>query len=122
MKWLHNLLKGISLSGALFAFQACYGTAVPPDLDQQGEAPMSFLLVSRSSGDPIEGIRILGGSYRNHELGQTDSDGKCRVVIPFNADAPSICFQDPDGNYAAKDTTLTDLREREILVKMDVAL
>ena len=26
MKWLHNLLKGISLTAALFVFQACYGT------------------------------------------------------------------------------------------------
>ena len=33
MKWLHNLLKGISLTGALFVFQACYGTpqTTPPD-------------------------------------------------------------------------------------------
>jgi hypothetical protein len=28
MKWLHNLLKGFSLTAALFVFQACYGT--PP--------------------------------------------------------------------------------------------
>ena len=28
MKWLHNLLKGLSLTAALFVFQACYGT--PP--------------------------------------------------------------------------------------------
>ena len=25
-KWLHNLLKGMSLTAALFVFQACYGT------------------------------------------------------------------------------------------------
>jgi len=33
MKWLHNLLKGISLTGALFVFQACYGTpqTTPPE-------------------------------------------------------------------------------------------
>ena len=28
MKWIHNLLKGMSLTAALFVFQACYGT--PP--------------------------------------------------------------------------------------------
>ena len=28
MKWLHNLLKGVSLTACLFVFQACYGT--PP--------------------------------------------------------------------------------------------
>ena len=26
MKWLHNLLKGLSLTAVLFIFQACYGT------------------------------------------------------------------------------------------------
>lgn len=26
MKWLHNLLKGLSLTACLFVFQACYGT------------------------------------------------------------------------------------------------
>ncbi len=34
MKWLHNLLKGMSLTAALFVFQACYGTpegALVPD-------------------------------------------------------------------------------------------
>ncbi len=29
-KWFRNLLKGISLTGALFVFQACYGTPQPP--------------------------------------------------------------------------------------------
>ena len=28
MKWLHNLLKGMSLTACLFVVQACYGT--PP--------------------------------------------------------------------------------------------
>jgi len=34
MKWLHNLLKGMSLTAALFVFQACYGTppGYPADL------------------------------------------------------------------------------------------
>ena len=26
MKWLHHLLRGVSLTAALFVFQACYGT------------------------------------------------------------------------------------------------
>ena len=26
MKWLHKLLKGLSLTAVLFVFQACYGT------------------------------------------------------------------------------------------------
>lgn len=31
MKWFRNILKGASLTAALFVFQACYGTpAAPP--------------------------------------------------------------------------------------------
>ena len=37
MKWLRNILKGASLTAALFVFQACYGTPpampVPPDTE-----------------------------------------------------------------------------------------
>ena len=33
-KWFRNLLKGISLTGALFVFQACYGTPQPPELEE----------------------------------------------------------------------------------------
>lgn len=33
MKWLHNLLKGLSLTAALFVFQACYGT--PPGYPEE---------------------------------------------------------------------------------------
>ena len=35
MKWLHNLLKGLSLTAALFVFQACYGT--PPGYPDEFE-------------------------------------------------------------------------------------
>lgn len=39
MKWLHNLLKGLSLTAALFVFQACYGTppGYPEDYDFEDE-------------------------------------------------------------------------------------
>lgn len=37
MKWLHNLLKGMSLTAALFVFQACYGT---PDGFETGDIDM----------------------------------------------------------------------------------
>ena len=34
MRWLHNLLKGASLTGALFVFQACYGTPEAPPFEE----------------------------------------------------------------------------------------
>lgn len=40
-KWFRNILKGISLTGALFVFQACYGTPQAPQAepDAEVEAP-----------------------------------------------------------------------------------
>ena len=69
MKWLHNLLKGISLTGALFVFQACYGTPQTPLEEAEGFAPMTFSLVSRATGEPLEGIK------NNRLDGQGDPTG-----------------------------------------------
>ena len=124
MKWLRNILKGISLTGALFVFQACYGTPQSSMYGEAGQAPMSFSLVSKDNGSPLEGIRISSSlseqAYDSLELGVTGPDGKCDVVIPYlrNLEGPVVSFEDPDGKFILKDTTLTDLREREILIQL----
>ena len=122
MKWLHNLMKGASLTGALFVFQACYGMPQDP-MFESGEAPMSFSLVSKKTGEPLQGIRILSrvtdkASYQ--EIGTTGIDGSCQVSIHYyrNQEGPYLRFEDPDGPYAAKDTLLYDLRERNILIEL----
>ena len=128
MKWLHNLLKGASLTTALFVFQACYGTPQTPMETERGEAPMTFSLVSVSTGKPLEGITILGQDlpYENgyRPLGVTDFEGRCKVSLPYlrNIKGPFVRFEDPDGRYAIKDTVLYDLRERDITVKLDEVL
>ena len=126
MKFLHNLLKGASLTGALFVFQACYGMPQSPLDIESGEAPMTFSLVSRTTGEPLEGIRIKGGAWkqdmeREQVLGITDANGHCRVGIPYfrNQEGPFIRFEDPQGGFIAKDTSLVDLRDREIVIKLD---
>ena len=123
MKWLHNLMKGASLTGALFVFQACYGMPQDPLRYEFGEAPMSFSLVSKKTGEPLQGIRIMSrmtdkASYE--EIGTTGADGSCQVAIPYsrNQEGPYLRFEDPDGPYAAKDTLLYDLRERNILIEL----
>ena len=128
MKWLHNILRGVSLTSALFVFQACYGMPEPPLYEEGGEAPMTFSIVSRSTGDPVEGVQISGSAVNRTEgmrlLGVTDAEGKCQVRIPYkrNLEGPFIVFEDPSGSFAAKDTTLADLRERDIVIKMDPSL
>ena len=124
MKWLHNLLKGVSLTGALFVFQACYGTPMPPLWEEDGIAPMTFSLVSHTTGEPLEGIEIWGnsgGEAKFEKLGATDNAGYCRVQLYYrrNFKGPNLQFQDPQGRFVVKDTTLTDLRDREILIKLD---
>jgi hypothetical protein len=37
MKWLRNILKGVSLTAALFVFQACYGSPQIPDEQLQAQ-------------------------------------------------------------------------------------
>ena len=38
MKWLRNILKGVSLTAALFVFQACYGAPQVPEEELQDQA------------------------------------------------------------------------------------
>ena len=126
MKILHHILKGASLTGALFVFQACYGMPQDRLYTEGGLAPMSFSLVSRTTGEPLEGIQVKGGSWkrdmdREDALGVTGEDGRCRVEIPYlrNVEGPYLRFEDPNGHFAAKDTTLADLRDRDIVIKLD---
>lgn len=126
MKWLHHLLKGFSLTGALFVFQACYGTPYSPLYDERGEeAPMSFSVVSRSTGEPLKGIKILSKPWSTYqgqqeEVGVTGEDGKCRVILHYdrNVVGPVVSFMDPENQFQAKDTTLADLQEREVVIKL----
>lgn len=125
MKWLHNLLKGFSLTGALFVFQACYGTpeSMSPLYYENGEAPMTFSVISRSTGHPLSGIKIFskaGNNQEQQEIGVTGEDGKCRVTLHYirNIAGPIVSFQDPEDHFQPKDTTLADLQDREILIKL----
>lgn len=123
MKWLHDILKGASLTGALFVFQACYGS---PQIEyREGGAPMRFSLVSARTGEPLEGIGIAAKPLKEgiyQLIGTTGADGKCEVFIPFVRDlgeGPYLQFTDANGVYAAKDTTLADLRQRDIVIKLN---
>ena len=124
MKWLHNILKGASITGALFVFQACYGSPQRELHLEEGNAPMSFSLLSAQTGEPLEGISIEAKSFREGRyqiIGTTGADGKCEVLIPFFSnmkEGPYLQFRDVNGTYESKDTTLADLRKRDIVIKM----
>ena len=81
---------------------------------------MTFSLVDRTSGAPLEGINVVATQF-NYVIGVTGADGRCSVNIPYerNVVGPYLQFEDPDGNYMPKDTMLADLRERDILIEMN---
>ena len=121
MKWLRNLLKGASLTGALFVFQACYGTPMDPWYEG-GTAELSFRVLDHVSGKPIEGVRVSYGINKQWvELGTTQEDGLVSVSLPYvrNVKGPDVRFQSFDKPYQVKDTVFVDLRPREITVKLD---
>lgn len=111
MKIIRNLLKGISLTAAMFVFQACYGT----DRDWYGENNMTFHVVSAEDGSPMPHVKIrsqLQVGDTNQEwylLGYTNDEGIASVWVDYNyGDNFQTLFRfvadDPD--YAVKDTLL----------------
>ena len=112
------------MTGALFVFQACYGVPQPALWEEGGIAPMTFSLVSHATGKPLEGIEIwghIGDDNVDHPLGVTNEKGECRLELYYkrNLDGPRVVFVDPQEQYVVKDTTLADLRDRVVTVKLD---
>ena len=117
MKYLRKILKGVSLTAALFVFQACYGTPQ----DEVYFQNVAFRVVSSDDGQPIPNVDIMY-QYQNgtgfndvdwFEFGKTDSQGlnigsleDCGVPTMFR-------FKDANSAYVVKDTVLTRLYEAD---------
>jgi hypothetical protein len=109
-KWVRNLLKGLSLSAVLFTFQACYGTVEDFGMD----VFVKGIVVSKTSGLPIKGIKVSVPNLMQYVLSSEDgffsfytaSDSKIQIV-----------FEDIDSNenglYAKKDTIITNLPDNK---------
>jgi len=120
MKWLHNILKGASLTTALFIFQACYGSPI----DYDGIS-MDFKLVSSVDGDPIPGVNVSffdeGGYVPGwRQVGTTDADGFLWYRFE-NTDSVKLRFSTEDGSYVAKDTVFTVFHTDIYEVRLDKA-
>jgi hypothetical protein len=101
--WIRKLIGGLSLTSALFVFQACYGTPQDFGLDLFIEGQVK----SKTSGLPIEGIKVSVAN--NPQFTMTGGDGKFILITEFIKDL-TLQFQDIDsdqnGLYANKDTVL----------------
>lgn len=121
MNIIRNLLKGISLTAAMFVFQACYGT-------NEGwyvENNMTFHVVSAEDGSPMPHVKIrsqLQVGDTNQEwylLGYTNDEGIASVWVDYNySENSQILFRfvadNPD--YAVKDTLINNDYHHDIKI------
>jgi putative lipoprotein (rSAM/lipoprotein system) len=114
--WLRTLIGGLSFTSALFVFQACYGTGPDYGLDLNIKGQVK----SKTSGLPIEGIKVSVPSNSQFEL--TDRDGKFSFYTEWR-DVLAIQFEDVDstqnGLYASKDTVLAKYNR---VINLNIAL
>jgi hypothetical protein len=113
---IRKIVGGLSITSAMFIFQACYGTPQDFGLDLLLEGQVK----SKTSGLPINGIKVSVAENMQYEL--TDEEGKFSFYTEM-LEGLTLQFQDIDstqnGLYIEKDTVLTDLSEK---VYLDIAL
>ena len=111
-KHIRTLIGGLSFGTALFVFQACYG--MPQDW--QDDVFIQGKVVSRSTGEPIAGIKVESDIYEH--FGTTDSLGEFAFYTPW-MDSLRLSIEDTDpgldGDYQSKDTILTHPRQEVFL-------
>jgi len=114
--WRRKLLGGLSLTSALFIFQACYGTPQDMGLDIIIEGKV----ISKQTNMPVKGIRVSVEDKLQYQF--TDIDGKFSFYTE-TAKSYKIKFEDIDtsenGNFFGKDTVLTSIDKR---VYLNIAL
>ena len=108
MKWLRKILKGVSLTAAMFVFQACYGT-----MEDYYESNVTFHIVDVDTGEPMSGVRVwvtnVTSEYRAIEgtrylAEYTDENGMATVWT--SAGVEQFTFVDKDSLYTPVDTLI----------------
>lgn len=114
--WIRKIVGGLSLTSAMFVFQACYGTPQDFGLDLLIEGQVK----AKTSGLPIKGIKVSVADNMQYEI--TDEEGKFSFYTEM-LEGLTLQFQDIDsmqnGLYYDKDTVLTELGEK---VSLDITL
>ena len=100
---LRRIYGALSLSTALFVFQACYGT--PHDMVR--DVLIHGSVKSKANNQAIPGIKVtLDGDY---SFALTDNSGQFEMYA-IHASEYKLLFQDVDsianGNFKEKDTVL----------------
>lgn len=98
---VRKLLGGLSLTSAMFMFQACYGTGPDymPDILIEGR------VTSAKTGNPVKGIQISNADGYQYQY--SDPDGKFSFYTDPYANK-MFHFEDIDstenGSFLSKDT------------------
>ncbi len=105
-RWFRNLLGGLSLTSALFVFQACYGS---PQHDPGDDVYIEGYVRSKTTGDSIQGIKVSIPAQGGFEL--TDE----KAFFSFHSgdfNTAEFLFEDADstqnGSYANLDTIVNN--------------
>ncbi len=114
--WKKKILGGLSLTSALFIFQACYGTPQDMGLDIFIEGQVK----SDKTSKPVKGIKVSVEDKMQYQY--TDESGKFSFYTE-TAISYKIKFEDTDGNqngiFVGKDTLLTNIDKA---IYLDIAL
>lgn len=116
--WIRKIIGGLSLTSAMFVFQACYGTPQDFGLDLLVEGQVK----SKITGLPIKGIKVSVADNLQYEY--TNDEGRFSFYTE-KIDTLNILFEDIDstqnGNYLNRDTVLKNPSEKVFLdIKMEV--
>lgn len=111
-KILRRIFGALSLSSALFIFQACYGT--PADFG--ADVSIQGFVKSKTTNQPIPGIKVSIDNQPQNDF--TDSAGKFKIYTSRAAEY-KIHFADIDsiknGAFLPKDTVLNFIDESTYL-------
>ena len=111
-KILRYIYGTLSLSSALFVFQACYGN--PKDFGY--DVYIQGFVKSKTTNQPIRGIKVSIDNFPQYEL--TDSTGKFKIYTSKNSQY-KIKFEDIDstknGAFLPNDTLLKTIDESKFL-------
>lgn len=112
MRVLRKILGGISLTAAMFVFQACYGTMESENYDD-----FTIRVVDAEHGLPMQDVTVESQRVKatdNHEAlddwrlrGQTDSAGIVNTYYYLSGtEFDRFRFTAPDASYAVFDTVV----------------
>jgi hypothetical protein len=114
--WIRKIIGGLSLTTAMFVFQACYGPPQDFGLDMLIKGQVK----SKTSGLPIEGIKVSVADSIQYDF--TDYEGKFSFYTEIT-DSLNILFEDIDstqnGLYVNKDTLISDYEDE---IYLDIEL